>query len=217
MPALPLRLPLPDFVKAIKWTKKIMYEEGHALPQLIHMWQLIVRHPQLFFPYRAQFVPQMVNSLNRLGLPPNCPIENRELAVALADLILAWEMHRHQPQHEGEERAVKLDSPSQDQHSAKRPRVETPSSTGAAPVAQTSDATAEIADQTTTASNSARVADEFGLTVSHVSVPKTTLFFSSSCRVSESLIRLLWFSEWFQDEVKVAFVTMRQGCMESRV
>ena len=40
-----------------------------------------------------QFVPQMVNSLNRLGLPPNCPIENRQLAVALADTIISWELH----------------------------------------------------------------------------------------------------------------------------
>ena len=91
IPALPKRLPINDFVKAVKWTKKIMYEEGHALAQLVHMWQLVVRHPGLFFPYRSQFMPQMVNSLNRLGLPPNCPVENRQLAVALADLIMNWE------------------------------------------------------------------------------------------------------------------------------
>jgi len=92
VPALPIRLPLPDFVKAIKWTKKITYEEGHALPQILHIWQLVVRHPSLFFEYRAQFLPQMINSLNRLGLPPNCPIENRDLAVNVADLIISWEM-----------------------------------------------------------------------------------------------------------------------------
>jgi hypothetical protein len=94
IPALPKRLPMADFIKAIKWTKKIMYEEGHALAQLVHMWQLVVRHPTLFYPYRSQFMPQMVNSLNRLGLPPNCPVENRQLAVALADLILNWESQR---------------------------------------------------------------------------------------------------------------------------
>ena len=92
VPSLPTRLPLADFIKAIKWTKKIMYEEGHALPQLIHMWKLIIRHPSLFYAYRTQFVPQMVNSLNRLGLPPNCPIENRQLAVSLADLVISWEL-----------------------------------------------------------------------------------------------------------------------------
>lgn len=50
-------------MKAIKWTKKIMYEEGHALPQLIHMWHMIVRHPALFYSCRSHFV-------SRLGLPP---------------------------------------------------------------------------------------------------------------------------------------------------
>jgi hypothetical protein len=73
-----------------------MYEEGHALAQLVHTWQLVVRHPALFFPYRSQFMPQMVNSLNRLGLPPNCPVENRQLAVGLADLIVNWEYEQTQ-------------------------------------------------------------------------------------------------------------------------
>jgi len=94
LPALLKRLPLNEFVKAVKWTKKIIYEEGHTLAQLVHLWQLIVRHPWLFFPYKSQFLPQMVNSLNRLGLPPNCPVENRQLAVSLAEIIIVWELHR---------------------------------------------------------------------------------------------------------------------------
>lgn len=64
-------------MKAIKWTKKIMYEEGHALPQLIHMWHMIVRHPALFYSCRSHFVGQMVNSLSRLGLPPKCVVDGR--------------------------------------------------------------------------------------------------------------------------------------------
>ena len=35
----------------------------------------------------------MVNSLNRLGLPPNCSVENRALAVDLAELIVVWEQN----------------------------------------------------------------------------------------------------------------------------
>ena len=50
--------------------KKIIDEEGHSLPQLIHIWQLVVRHPALFYTSSAQFVPQMVNSLDRIGLSP---------------------------------------------------------------------------------------------------------------------------------------------------
>jgi len=94
VPALPTRLPANDFIKAIKWTKKIMYEEGHALPQLIHMWHIISTHPRIFYTYRSQFVPHIVNSLNKLGLSPNCALENRQLAFSLADLIIQWELER---------------------------------------------------------------------------------------------------------------------------
>lgn len=85
MPALPKRLPAGDhrYPTWIKWTKKIIVEEGHLVPQLIHIWSvlsselvcfslrswlpcvsepprnLIVRHPTLFYSSRTQFVPQM--------------------------------------------------------------------------------------------------------------------------------------------------------------
>ncbi|TMW68827.1 hypothetical protein Poli38472_006295 [Pythium oligandrum] len=94
LPALPSRLPPNEFIKAIKWTKKIAYEEGHQLGQLVHIWFLIVRHPALFYPFRGQFVPLMVNSLNRLAIPPSSTPDNRRLAVNLVDLIIAWEQTR---------------------------------------------------------------------------------------------------------------------------
>ena len=53
-----------------------------------------MRHPALFYSSSAQFVPQMVNSLNRIGLSPSCSVENRRLAVELAALIIAWEHQR---------------------------------------------------------------------------------------------------------------------------
>ncbi|RLN59051.1 hypothetical protein BBJ29_003112 [Phytophthora kernoviae] len=86
LPALPSRLPSSEFIKAIKWTKKIAYEEGHVLGQLVHIWFLIVRHPALFYPFRGQFVPLMVNSLNRLAIPPSSTPDNRRLAVNIVDL-----------------------------------------------------------------------------------------------------------------------------------
>ncbi|RRT42707.1 hypothetical protein B296_00037596 [Ensete ventricosum] len=55
---------------------------------------LIVRHADLFYSCRAQFVPQMVNSLSRLGLPYNTTSENRRLAIELAGLVVAWERQR---------------------------------------------------------------------------------------------------------------------------
>lgn len=94
LPALPSRLPTNEFIKAIKWTKKIAYEEGHVLGQLVHIWFLIVRHPALFYPFRSQFVPLMVNSLNRLAIPPSSTPDNRRLAVNIVDLVIAWEQTR---------------------------------------------------------------------------------------------------------------------------
>jgi len=78
----------------LRWTKKLLIEEGHSLPQLVHMLQLIVRHPQLFYPSRAHFVPQMVNAFARIGLLPNSPHENRKLAVDMAEIVINWEKQR---------------------------------------------------------------------------------------------------------------------------
>jgi hypothetical protein len=96
VPALPKRLRQEDFVKAMKWTKKVVFEEGHSLPQLIHVWNLIVRHAALFYPFRSHFVPQMVSSISRLGLPPNCPVDHRQVAVGCAEVLIGWEYIRQQ-------------------------------------------------------------------------------------------------------------------------
>lgn len=96
MPALPKRLPLGEYKIPIwiRYTKKILVEEGHSVPNSIHIFQLLVRHSDLFYSCRAQFVPQMVNALSRLGLPANTAPENRRLAIELAGLVVAWEKRR---------------------------------------------------------------------------------------------------------------------------
>ena len=43
---------------------------------------------------RAQFVPQMVNGLMKLGLPQNASLENRRLSLDLAGLVVHWELQR---------------------------------------------------------------------------------------------------------------------------
>ena len=93
IPALPRRLPMGEYKIPlwIRYTKKILVEEGHSVANLIHIFQLIVRHSDLFYGCRAQFVPQMVNSPSRLGLPQNNPPENRRLAIELAGLVVAWD------------------------------------------------------------------------------------------------------------------------------
>lgn len=52
-----------------------------------------------FLPCRNQFVPQMVNSLTKLGLPQTSVLENRRLAIDLTKLIVRWEKRRMQ-QHQ---------------------------------------------------------------------------------------------------------------------
>lgn len=97
MPALPRRLPHVGDSRLSIWsryTKKILFEEGHSLPNLIHIFQLLVRHSDIFYKCRSQFVPQMVNSLSRLGLPYNTTVENRRLAIELAGLVVGWERRR---------------------------------------------------------------------------------------------------------------------------
>lgn len=96
VPALPRRLPVTDHKHPIwiRYAKKILVEEGHSLPHLVHIWQLVVRHASLFYTCRSQFVPQMVNSLSRLGLPQNSPQDNRKLSLDLAHLVVSWEKRR---------------------------------------------------------------------------------------------------------------------------
>lgn len=91
VPALPKRLKEHDQKKMIAYTNRIMFEEGNSLPQLAHIWQVIVNHPRVFYHHRHQFVRYMVNSLNRLGLPPNCHPENRALAVSIIELVMRWD------------------------------------------------------------------------------------------------------------------------------
>ncbi|CAN0918697.1 Transcription-associated protein 1 [Linum grandiflorum] len=115
MPALPRRLPLGESRMPIwiRYTKKILVEEGHSLPNLIHIFQLIVRHSDLFYSCRAQFVPQMVNSLSRLGLPYNTTAENRRLAIELAGLVVGWERQR-----QNEMKVVDTDAPRHDAYNS---------------------------------------------------------------------------------------------------
>lgn len=92
VPALPKRLQEEDLKKVVESTNRIMFEEGNSVPQLAHIWQTIVKHPEVFYEHRNQFVRYMINSLNRLGLPPNCPSENRILSVSIVELVLEWDV-----------------------------------------------------------------------------------------------------------------------------
>ncbi|KYR00111.1 protein kinase [Tieghemostelium lacteum] len=78
----------------VKWTKKTIVEEGHSMHQLVHILQVIVRHPQLFYPNRSLFIPQLVGSLPKIAFVNNLPIEHKKLSIDIAELIINWEKWR---------------------------------------------------------------------------------------------------------------------------
>jgi hypothetical protein len=94
VPCLPIRMPQDEFVRTIKWTKKLLMEETHSPQNLMHILQVIVRHPDVYYSYRHQLIPQMITSMSRIGLPHNAAIENRIVALNVADVLINWEWCR---------------------------------------------------------------------------------------------------------------------------
>ncbi|XP_023171663.2 transcription-associated protein 1 [Drosophila hydei] len=122
-PAMPLRMEDGNTMLT-HWTKKIIVEEGHAIQQLFHILQLIIRHYKVYFPVRHQLVQHLINYMQRLGFPPSASIEHKKLAVDLAEVIIKWELHRIKQ----DERDVKADESEEDlrdNHHSKRVGSET--------------------------------------------------------------------------------------------
>ncbi|CAK9094971.1 Transcription-associated protein 1 (dTRA1) [Durusdinium trenchii] len=96
VPALGKRLQVNKFLRTIRWAKKIVFDEGHKMPQLTHIWSLLVRHPELFYLNRHHFLPNVIASLSKLCLPQSgvTGIENRELALDLTELFFRYEQTR---------------------------------------------------------------------------------------------------------------------------
>jgi hypothetical protein len=69
-------------------------DESGTLVNLLQLWQLVVRHPDVFYESRDQFMPQMINTLSRIGMPTTATLENRKLSLDLAGLLLRWEAQR---------------------------------------------------------------------------------------------------------------------------
>lgn len=95
-PALPKRIPTAPEATPFwaKWTRKILIEEGGAVGQLINIYALLVRHPDLFFPHRELFVPSIIASLSKLNSTSTVTPDTRILTLDLIELILKWERKR---------------------------------------------------------------------------------------------------------------------------
>ncbi|XP_043109494.1 transformation/transcription domain-associated protein isoform X1 [Puntigrus tetrazona] len=91
------------------WTRKIIVEEGHTVPQLVHILHLIVQHFRVYYPVRHHLVQHMISAMQRLGFTPSVTIEQRKLAVDLAEVVIKWELQRikdQQPESEADPGSV---------------------------------------------------------------------------------------------------------------
>uniref|UniRef100_UPI00359021B0 transformation/transcription domain-associated protein-like n=1 Tax=Myxine glutinosa TaxID=7769 RepID=UPI00359021B0 len=92
-PAVPTRIE-EGYQLLAHWIRKVMVEEGHALPQLMHILHLLVEHHRVYYPFRHTLVQHMVAAMQRLGFTPNASLEKRKLAIDVADVIVKWEVQR---------------------------------------------------------------------------------------------------------------------------
>ncbi|GAA5986698.1 hypothetical protein JCM10908_003861 [Rhodotorula pacifica] len=99
-PALPKRMPggsASGPAQVPGWaflTRRTLIEEGSTMPLLVNIYQLIVRHPDLFFAARDQFFPHMVASLAKLTLNSAITSDTRVLTLDDIEVILKWEKKR---------------------------------------------------------------------------------------------------------------------------
>lgn len=55
---------------------------------------LIVVSFQVYYPVRHHLVQHMISAMQRLGFTPSVTIEQRKLAVDLAEVVIKWELQR---------------------------------------------------------------------------------------------------------------------------
>ena len=96
-PVLPKRLKEqndPRYPTWAKWPKRVLSEESSNLQQSIAIFQFMVRHPDLFYEAREQFIPTIVPSLSKIAQLPNPSNEHKKLVLNLIQMILRWEDRR---------------------------------------------------------------------------------------------------------------------------
>lgn len=75
----------------LKWTRRVLSENGYVVTQVLNVYQLIVQHSDLFYISRDQFIPNIITAMGKLTVLNNSMTENQMLAMDLAELILNWE------------------------------------------------------------------------------------------------------------------------------
>ena len=89
-PSFPTRME-DGYITLASWTKKILIEENHTIPQLAHMLYIIVKYHKVYYLIRHTLINHLIASFQKVGLSPNSTPENRQLAIDLTEVILRWE------------------------------------------------------------------------------------------------------------------------------
>jgi transformation/transcription domain-associated protein len=99
-----------DPLQWLKMTRTILTSDGHSnISQLTHVYQLLVRHPDLFFPKREFFVQHIIGALPKLSLVQTATSETRSLTIDLVELLLRWERKRLELAAEAEKEQSRMD------------------------------------------------------------------------------------------------------------
>lgn len=91
------------------FTRKTLIEEGSTMSLLVNIYQLIVRHPDLFFVARESFFPHMVASLAKLTLSSTITADTRILTLDVIEVILKWEKKRLEVVKEAESSKMEVE------------------------------------------------------------------------------------------------------------
>lgn len=71
--------------------KRLLQEEGLMSPVMMLVMQMVVRNRDAFYSSRLAFIPIMLSSLNRYGLPNQSSIDSRILSVDMAVTMYWWD------------------------------------------------------------------------------------------------------------------------------
>ncbi|XP_006460304.1 hypothetical protein AGABI2DRAFT_184795 [Agaricus bisporus var. bisporus H97] len=96
----------PGHPQWAKTTRRLLAEEG--LAQMIAIYHLIIKQPQLFYPVRSLFVPHMANSLSKLGMSTSSTAEMRSLSIEVLQVIFDWEEQATQASQDNKSGSVWL-------------------------------------------------------------------------------------------------------------
>jgi transformation/transcription domain-associated protein len=90
LPDLSVRLEDPDLEIALKYTVKLMHEVEDSLPQIVHLWDVITLHTQLFERFKVTIIPYMKHAVFLLGSHLHSYPQYRELSLCLVQLMIEW-------------------------------------------------------------------------------------------------------------------------------